>query len=159
MGKPWKTIHDVLERLVICEPTTLDTGCWEWPGATGSGYGRTWLGGKLQLVHRLVYVHFRGEVGAGLEMDHLCRNTSCANPWHLQAVTHLENLMRAATAATLNAAKSACPRCCSEYSFRGDGRRVCNPCASAGKRARREREKIGFLSQSQASQIPLSMQG
>ena len=68
--------------------------CWEWDGALAHGYGRTKIGGKVMLVHRVVYEEIIGTIPSGLEIDHLCRNTKCYNPEHLEAVTHAENLRR-----------------------------------------------------------------
>jgi hypothetical protein len=96
MSRP-NTICDILERLVICEPTTLKTGCWEYPGCkSGGGYAQVLYGGGRQrpYVHRLVYEHFVGPVPEGLETDHLCRNRSCANFEHLEMVTRQENNRR-----------------------------------------------------------------
>lgn len=48
----------------------------------------------MVLAHRFFYEHFIGEIPEGLEIDHLCHNTICVNPAHLEAVTHSENLRR-----------------------------------------------------------------
>lgn len=89
------TIQDVLLRLVVCEPDTTETGCWEWPGTGNIGnYGQVSFGGKMLVVHRLVYEHFRGSVPEGFEVDHLCYNGRCANIDHLEAVTPKENNLR-----------------------------------------------------------------
>jgi hypothetical protein len=102
------TIFDVLCRLVICEPSTLPTGCWIWPGAkTGDGYGNVgWQCGRVK-VHSLVYEHFVGPVPDGLELDHLCRNRDCANFEHLEAVTHQVNCQRGLNR---QREKTHCPR-------------------------------------------------
>jgi len=71
--------------------------CWEWTGYRQSGgYGRLYLQGGVALAHRFSYGLLVGEIPQGLEIDHLCRNTSCVNPDHLEAVTHQENMMRSA---------------------------------------------------------------
>lgn len=46
-------------------------------------------------AHRLAYelVH-AAEVPAGLVLDHLCRNTLCVNPGHLEPVTQAVNASR-----------------------------------------------------------------
>ena len=72
------------------------TGCWEWTGPdNGAGYGVVSLGplGK-RYVHRLAYRIANGRIPDGLVIDHLCRNTRCFNPDHLEAVTHRENIVR-----------------------------------------------------------------
>ncbi|MFA7253987.1 MAG: HNH endonuclease signature motif containing protein [Patescibacteria group bacterium] len=69
--------------------------CWEWLGSkTPSGYGILGRFGKTILAHRLSYMIFKDEIQEGLEIDHLCCNKSCVNPWHLEAVSHSENLKR-----------------------------------------------------------------
>lgn len=69
--------------------------CWNWTrSGNGSGYGRMSVAGQRVYVHRLSYVMHKGEIPAGLVIDHLCRNPSCVNPDHLEAVTHRENIQR-----------------------------------------------------------------
>ena len=72
-----------------------DAGCWTWTGAKQPrGYGLLEIGNTAILAHRFSYEHHVGPVPDGLELDHLCRNTSCVNPKHLEAVTHRENVRR-----------------------------------------------------------------
>jgi hypothetical protein len=87
-------LDEMLGQLVICEPATLSTGCWEWPRARTLGYGVVWFEGKLRRVHRIVYEHFVGPIPEGLEPDHLCRNRCCANFEHLELVTRQVNIRR-----------------------------------------------------------------
>lgn len=72
--------------------------CWNWTGAKQSGgYGRFGLGGrggKVVLVHRWTYEYFVGPIPDGLTIDHLCRNTSCVNPAHMEVVTRQVNARR-----------------------------------------------------------------
>lgn len=68
-----------------------ETGCWNWQGAiTPAGYGK--LGEAM--AHRLVYERERGQIAAGLVLDHRCRNRRCVNPDHLEPVTQSENITR-----------------------------------------------------------------
>jgi len=93
--KKRNTIYDVLERLVICEPSTLPTGCWEWPLARQRGYGVTSVGdGRVKRVHRVVYEHFVGKIPDDMEPDHECRNRACANFEHLVLRTRAEHRTR-----------------------------------------------------------------
>jgi len=69
-------------------------GCWETTASRiHSGYGMIWsnAAGRQVLAHRLAWEVWRGPIGEGLEIDHLCRNRGCFNPDHLQVVTPLRN--------------------------------------------------------------------
>jgi len=69
--------------------------CWDWIGASHeSGYGLFRIGGKMKRTHRIVYELVNGPIPIGLQIDHLCRNTRCCNPSHLEAVTAKVNVQR-----------------------------------------------------------------
>lgn len=69
-------------------------GCWEWQGAKGTGgYGRWNVGGKHFHAHRAAWsIANDAAIPADLVIDHICHNTICVRPDHLQAVTHKENI-------------------------------------------------------------------
>lgn len=72
-----------------------NTGCWNWVGSKNrAGYGRVRRGGKVHRAHRWAYELYRESIPDGLVIDHLCRNHSCVNPWHLEPVTNDENCER-----------------------------------------------------------------
>lgn len=69
--------------------------CWNWMGAkVPLGYGKVMRDGRLQYVHRVSYELAGGVIPPGYEIDHLCKNTSCLNPEHLEAVTPQTNRER-----------------------------------------------------------------
>lgn len=70
--------------------------CWLWTGGRQrTGYGRFGIGQSYKvLAYRFAYEFCVGVVPAGLTLDHLCRIRLCVNPWHLEPVTHLENVRR-----------------------------------------------------------------
>jgi hypothetical protein len=71
-----------------------DTGCWEWLSTSrakkgGKSYPTTpWSG---EPVHRLVLEAKHGKPLGSQHAHHICANTMCVNPDHLQPVTHREN--------------------------------------------------------------------
>lgn len=70
-------------------------GCWTWTGYTRSdGYGQTKHAGRNVRTHRLIFELLVGSIPEGMELDHLCRNTRCCNPDHLEVVTPRENRQR-----------------------------------------------------------------
>ena len=80
--------------------------CWEWTGNVSSaGYGRVGIRGRYLLAHRVIWKALVGPIPVGLQIDHLCRNTTCVNPDHLEPVTHTVNLRRGSSA---NGRKTHC---------------------------------------------------
>ena len=78
-----------------------DTCCWLWTAVTvRGGYGQLRVDGKGVYAHRFAYEFYRGPLPkfehGGLQLDHLCRNRNCCNPWHLELVTGSENIRRGA---------------------------------------------------------------
>lgn len=87
-------------------------GCWLWTANVGIGgrYGSFSVKGKDKPAHRVAYELVRGPIPDGLELDHLCSNTICVNPDHLEPVTHVENMRRGNGWAGENARKTHCAR-------------------------------------------------
>jgi len=76
--------------------TFQENGCWKWTAYINpDGYGIFCPEhGRLVFAHQFAYKSFRAPIPDGLELDHLCRNRSCVNPWHLELTTHLVNVQR-----------------------------------------------------------------
>lgn len=128
-------------------------GCWVWTASkTELGYGEFWWNGKLRKAYRQAWLVVRGEIPEGLVLDHLCRNPSCVNPSHLEAVTHRENCIRGIGNA--NQRKTHChrgheftPENTAYTTFKKVTSRVCITCRRARDRANYPRKKARRLSQ------------
>jgi len=94
------------ENMYIPEPMS---GCWLWLGPLVSQrsfrqYGRVcWYSGPDQPRQRLAHVKsyelYVGKIPEGKVLDHICRNTFCVNPEHLEPVTQWVNMQRSKAAA------------------------------------------------------------
>lgn len=123
----------------------LESGCWEWTGATTSskgqrGYGMFRLSGKTQLAHRFGYELFREKLPDGAMALHECDNKWCANPWHIEPGDNSKNIRDAYSRLGIkswNARKTHCTNCGGEYAKNKAGRRICLPCRAAMDRQRR----------------------
>lgn len=79
-----------LDKVVIGGP---NDDCWMWTANVAGGgrgerlYGYFSHGGRMVYAHRFVYEATIGPIPDGLTIDHLCRNTTCVNPFHMEAVT------------------------------------------------------------------------
>lgn len=97
MGVPRGSLEERLWRFISPEP---NSGCWLWVGAVAGSnthrYGVMWFPEHKNNTpaHRVSYMLAKGEIPEGYDIDHLCRNTYCVNPDHLEAVTHKENMAR-----------------------------------------------------------------
>ena len=78
--------------------------CWVWtsPGRSGTHQEYGMVGARAgltpsgtRLPHRIAYELTHGvTLAPETPLDHLCRNTLCANPAHLEPVTTQENVRR-----------------------------------------------------------------
>ena len=85
--------YTLLERFY--DNVLEEEGCWVWKGTVvDRGYGHFYADSKAVRAHRWSYQHFVGPIPEGLVLDHLCRNTLCVNPSHLEPVTSAENARR-----------------------------------------------------------------
>lgn len=100
-------VADRFQAHIVPDPIS---GCWQWTGAVSrAGYGRFWLTGATD-AYRAAWQIFRGEIPAGLTLDHLCRNRRCVNPEHLEPVPGPVNILRGNGPTAVNARKTHCKR-------------------------------------------------
>lgn len=82
------------------EDRGFQTPCWEWQGghvqSTGGKYGRISVDSSMELTHRVIWSCFHGFIPRKKQIDHLCKNTICCNPDHLELVTNRQNQKRKA---------------------------------------------------------------
>ena len=83
-----KGILEAIEELA----NKTKSGCWEWPQLTAYGYPKASIGGKVIAIHRLSLEAKHGAPLGSQSAHHMCANTKCVNPEHLQPVTHRENV-------------------------------------------------------------------
>lgn len=130
----------------------LDNGCVEWTAYVGkNGYGRFYVDGRGALAHRWSYQFHVGPIPSGLVIDHLCRNTRCVNPDHLEAVTASENVRRGTgpqIAVERYRAITHCPQghpYTDENTYRGGRGRTCITCKRAKRREQYQQNRELYI--------------
>lgn len=66
--------------------------CWETRIDTHKKYPQLNINGKKQMMHRIAYLCYVGEVPKGLRVLHRCDNSRCHNPAHLFLGTQSDNM-------------------------------------------------------------------
>ena len=121
--------------------------CWPWMGwrTTRQGYGLFYIQRKGVRAHRISYELAHGvPPNPRLTIDHLCRNTACVNPAHLELVTSRENTLRGFGPTARHARQTECKR---GHPLSGDNLRItvkgrqCRTCDRFLDRRRRERQR------------------
>jgi hypothetical protein len=129
-GPPYKRFW---ARVLIAD------GCWEWGGPrSDTGYGKFSISQRLHAkAHRWAWEWMNGPVPDGLSLDHLCRNRGCVNPWHMEPVTHAENVRRGRSG-RFHGDKTHCPQGhaydeANTYIVKVTGARQCRTCRNSRK--------------------------
>ena len=118
--------------------------CWEWMAyKIKTGYGLFYpKHGEQWVAHRWAYTALRADIPEGLVLDHLCRNPSCVNPWHVEPVTQSVNVNR-----SIQSTKTHCKRgheFTPENTRRKGNARWCRACVPARRRERKARLALGL---------------
>lgn len=145
----WYHELSAVQRIGLSTIKDPVSGCWTWQASTRSGgYGTLQVSGRLYLAHRYMFMHFFGSVPDGLELDHTChgadptcvggldcRHRRCANPGHIEPVTHMENMLRRPVSTTDRCRRAGHPF--DEKNTIRDGRsRKCRTCRNEYQNAR-----------------------
>lgn len=107
--------------------------CWLWTAGRSGGYGLIRPGGSANQrpAHIIAWELLVGAVDDGYQIDHLCKNTLCVNPDHLEPVPPRVNLLRSGAWSGVNARKTSCPNnhpYTSENTRVYRGKRHCRAC-------------------------------
>jgi hypothetical protein len=113
--------------------------CWEWIAyRDANGYGRFGVGGRagrMEMAHRVAYLLMVDDIPPGLELDHLCRNRGCVNPYHLEPVTHQVNSRRSAAGEVNGNRQRSVTHCPAGHPYdaentrrKSSGSRTCRAC-------------------------------
>lgn len=141
------TIADLPPRF-LDKIEVSETGCWLWTASTTRhGYGRIGRGRRGEgwtVAHRFAYERAIGQIAEGLELDHLCRVPRCANPWHVEPVTHAENVRRGRQGNGSGTCRSGRHAWTDENIItEGDNVQRCRPCRNEWGRDQYEGEAPG----------------
>lgn len=134
------------ERFWVKVDRRRDDECWEWQGALEDGYGVLRRNGLAPRAHRFAYELLVGPIPDGLTLDHLCENTRCVNPAHLEPVMNGVNNLRGNSPWALNAKKTHCvnghPLSGENLRLVSGGARACKTCVRENTRRWRARQLI-----------------
>lgn len=98
----------------------------------------------IKYLHRFMYETFKGTVKKDLVIDHLCKERSCCNPSHLEAVSQKINVNRGDTG-LYNKIKT---HCINGHKFYGENlyyennKRRCKTCNKIRQRNYKLRKKL-----------------
>ena len=85
--------HKGVIQALMDGSTITKGGCWEWGSIDRHGYAVANFGKRARRgLHRVALEAKHGAPLGEQAAHHICANTKCVNPEHLQPVTHRENV-------------------------------------------------------------------
>jgi hypothetical protein len=85
--------EEELKKWFFDNKKITENGCWEWSGTVNGGYGRLQVNRRRLLAHRYALeLYLKRPIPKHLEARHMCHNSVCINPSHLQEGTHADNM-------------------------------------------------------------------
>lgn len=107
------TANNIPPLTRILKGTTInENGCWSYQGShnnKGGGYCQFSINNKSIYTHRFMFEYYYGELDSSLVIDHLCKNSRCVNPNHLEQVTQKQNCNRGLVGSNMST-KTHCPQ-------------------------------------------------
>lgn len=78
---------------MVLDNTDNVSGCLLWKDSPSRAYPDLRHSGKVIKVHRFVYELAHGPLEEGIQVHHVCAQSRCANPEHLQRASQADNVL------------------------------------------------------------------
>lgn len=92
-------VQGTIKKYVVID----EKGCWLWQRAKHrQGYGNIAYRNKCELVHRISWIVFNGDIPNDSKVCHKCDVPSCCNPLHLFLGSQKDNMADASNKKRLN---------------------------------------------------------
>lgn len=89
-----KDYFELIKNIIINKTERNENNCWIWKGAMHKqGYGYLRFKMKNQLVHRICWIIFKGDIPEDMKVCHRCDTPQCCNPDHLFIGTQKDNML------------------------------------------------------------------
>lgn len=111
--------------------------CWLYGNIRPGGYGAVQTGGRRYVTHRVSLAAALGrDVPSDLVANHLCGDSRCVNPAHLEEATHKRNVSHGGRAGEWQRHQAASPTCKRGHAKHPDnrtGQGHCRACQRANR--------------------------